>query len=34
MTKHKCEICGAETNNAFKTSVDWVTHNVAIIALR
>ena len=23
-----CEICGAETNNAFKTSVDWVTHNV------
>lgn len=28
MTKHKCEIWGAETDNAFNTSVDWVAHSV------
>lgn len=28
MGKYKCEICGAETNNAYKSSADWVTHSV------
>lgn len=28
MAKYKCDICGAETDNAFNTSVDWVAHSV------